>query len=329
MSHHDKHMLDAPPPRSTPVRASRVWGLLVATLGLVGCATPSPRAPAVPFAQARVNVGVRKPLFFLGENVLVDFCVVNTGRVRLMIMIDGDVRGFRNDRFQIRVLDRSGARKPDPAADAETIVVSLVPTEAIASGTKWCQSLPLMRYARIDAPGTYTIYATRDLGFPIGTTPRGKTTVTFVAPDEAQAERVVAEMEALPTRAPDHAIGALSADYADFSALRYPVYGPPLASWAQRGELHAIEGLGTVPTEYATRALVGLLGDARPGVACAAARALAPRLPHPLARGVFAPPHLIDPWWAAQARSGSRAWVPALANTVRAAAPALAAAGCR
>jgi hypothetical protein len=285
---------------------------------------PAPSASAVATAtpasgKARVDLSVRKSAYFLGENVLVDFCVVDTSPAPITIEVGGDYRGSsRSSRFKLEVRDATGALVADPDPNPMNFG-GLGYSPKIGPGDKWCQSLPLMRYARIEAPGTYTIQATHDLGWPAGTAPTGKARVTFAMPTPAQAEHVIAAMEALPAD-PNTSAGKTSVDWADFSTLRYDVYVAPLAARAKKGSLHAIEGLATIPTARATRELVALLGHPDRGVASAAARGLAMRLPDPALAGKLGKRNPFENAYTAQRKYLSRAWIPGLADDVRAAA---------
>ncbi len=216
--------------------------------------------------------------------MLVDFCVVNTSSTPLEISVGGDYRGSsRSLRFKVEVRDKSGALLPDP--DPEPVNFGgLGYSPKIAPGDKWCQSLPLVRYARVDAPGTYAVTATHDLGWS-APAPRGSASVTFVEPTAADAERVVAAMEKLPAD-PETSAGKTSVDYQDYSTLRYDAYVTPLSARAGH-DVRAIAGLAEIPTENATRALVSLLGSTNADVARAAARGLAMRLPDPALTGAL------------------------------------------
>src|SRR5439155_18117595 len=101
-----------------------------------------------------IDLMVRKAQFFLGENVLVDFCVVNTSDEPLEISVGGDYRGSsRSLRFKVETRDASGALVADPDPNPMNFG-GMGYSPKIEPGKKWCQSLPLMRYARIEAPGT-------------------------------------------------------------------------------------------------------------------------------------------------------------------------------
>jgi hypothetical protein len=273
-----------------------------------------------PGMKPRIELGIRKPKVLLGENVLVDFCVVNDGEAPITIDVGGDYRGSsRSLRFKVEVRDAKGTLMPDP--DPEPFNLGgLSYSTAIAPGRRWCESLPLWRYARIDRPGTYTVRATHDLGWPAATAPAGTATLSFSMPTLEQAEAVVAAMEALPAD-PNRSAGKVSVDYSDFAALRYEVYVGPLLRRAREGKEAAIAGLSEIPTAKATRALVSLLGHSNPDLARAAASGLAMRLPDPALEGVLGARNPFENSLSPQRKYlSARAWDPALRDQVRAAA---------
>ncbi|HEY2369421.1 MAG TPA: hypothetical protein VGH87_23650 [Polyangiaceae bacterium] len=276
-------------------------------------------AGVVATGKARIDLGLRRPQFFLGENVLVDFCVVNTSDDPFKIEVGGDYRGSsRSLRFKVQVRDASGALVADP--DPEPMNFGGIGySPEIAPGKRWCQSLPLMRYARIEAPGTYTITATHDLGWKGETPPMGTATVKLVMPTAAQADAVVANMASLPAD-PNGSAGKVSIEYQDFSTPRFNAYVLPLGARAKAGDARAIDGLTWTPTEEATRALVILLGAPNADVARAAARGLAMRLPDPALNGALGKRNPFEGTYAEQRKYLGKAWVPSLANDVRTAA---------
>jgi len=244
---------------------------------------------APPEGAGRVVLSVDRPRFFLGENVLLRYCLENTSSKPFQIEYGGDSRfSSRSQRFKMRVTDETGAlvADPDPRGYHEGGGGG---EPVIAPHDHWCQSLALMRYARIDGPGTYTIAVTHDLGWPPGTAPEGRTTVTFDRPSPEQAERVTQEMLALPTpaKARIRPYGEPPDPYQDFSTLRDPVYLQPLLRLIAAGHAEALAGLGGMATPEATRALIDLLGQPDPAVARSAAQTLAMRLPDPALDGAL------------------------------------------
>jgi len=262
---------------------------------------------------------VRKPVHFLGENVLVDFCIVNTDSKPITIEMGGDYRGgSRAARYKLEVRDDKGraAADPDPA---QMNFGGLGSSPRIEPGKKWCQSLQLARYARIDAPGKYTVTATHDLGWPKGTAPSAKVVVTYAMPTAAQAEQVIAAMEKLPED-PNTSSGDTDIPFQDFWSLRYEVYVPALLARAEQGKERALAGLSEIPTPSATRAIVSLLGNANPKIARAAIGALSMRLPDPALTNQLGSRNPFENGMTEQRKYLSKAWVPALADEVRAVA---------
>ena len=97
--------------------------------------------------------------------------LVNGTSTPIKIKVGGDYRGAsRSLRFKLTARDASGAEMPDPDPEKFNFGGMGYAPE-IAPSDKWCQSLALMHYARIDAPGTYALTATHDLGWPKGTAP--------------------------------------------------------------------------------------------------------------------------------------------------------------
>jgi hypothetical protein len=285
-------------------------------------ASASATVSVAPPKEARVELGVRKSTHFLGENVLVDFCVVNGKDTPIKIDVGGDYRGSsRSLRFKVEVRDSTGVVMPDPDPDGYNLG-GIGYSPDIAPGAKWCQSLPLMRYARIDAPGTYTITATHDLGWPAGTAPRGTTTIALAMPDATRAETIVREMEALPAD-PSTSAGQTAVAYQDFSAMRYDVYSAPLEARAKAGKAYAFDGLSQIPTTNATRALVALLAAPNADIAHAAAMALAMRLPDPALTGQLGARNPFENTLGAQRKYlSSHAWDASFTDDVRTAARA-------
>lgn len=282
--------------------------------------TASGLAHAAPMAagKAKIELGVRKPKYFLGENVLVDFCVVNIGTTPITIGVGGDYRGSsRALRFKVDVLTAAGGGVSDPDPNPMNFG-GLGYSPTIEPGKKWCESLPLLRYARITAPGTYTIKATHDLEWPAGTAPTGTAKITFAMPNAAEAENVIAAMEALPKDS-NRSAGQVSIDYQDYSTLVLPPYLAPLAARADKGSLEAVTGITFMPTVSATRALVKLIQHADRKIAQAATRGLAMRLPDPALSNQLGARNPFEDSQTDQRKYLSQAWDPQLADDVRAA----------
>ena len=243
--------------------------------------------------KSRVVLTLDKGEFFLGENVLVHYCFENTSDQPITVSVGSDYRGAsRSLRFKVTVTDDAGTAMPDPDPSGYSLG-GIGGSPQIEKGARWCQSLPLMRYARIDRPGNYEVRVVHDLGLPAGEAPEGRVMLRLTMPTDAQAEEVIVAMAALPPN-PGTVMGRLSKPYADFSALRYGVYLPPLFRRARTGDAVSSTAIGAIPTPEATRALVGLLGESNAAVSRAAARALSARLPDPALDGALGPRNVFD-----------------------------------
>ena len=303
----------APPaPAATPPSAPAS-----ASVAPVDAAAPPPAASIA--GGLRATVTFAKAAYFLGENVLADFCVANTTGAPIEISVGGDYRGStRALRFKTTVLDERGGAMPDPDPNPMNFG-GLGYSPKIKPGEPWCASLQLMRYARIDAPGRYRVTVRHDLGWAPGAAPTAEGAIELRMPSESEAEAVIRAMEALP-RDPSTSAGKTAIAFADFTALRYPVYLPALLARAQKGSKDALTAIGQIPTVEATRALVGLLGHADRSVARGAAGVLALRLPDPALQGALQPRNVFANEMPEQRKYLAQSWSPDLADAVRAAA---------
>lgn len=266
-------------------------GILGSSEGLIGrSATQAEASPvkgsevAEPDATvpegARVRLEVDRAEVFLGENVLVHFILENAGARPFTMSFGGDYRGSsRALRFTVTAVDAAGqaAEDPDPSP---VNFGGFGGTRTLKPGERFIASLPLMRYRQIERPGRYTIRASHDFGWKEGPRPRpvGELALTFRQPSAADAERVIARMEKLPTDCSVR-VGEKAGDYADFGCLLQPVYLGPLVRRIKAGAASALDGLERIPTPEATAALIELAGSSDAQTARAAARSLVRRLP--------------------------------------------------
>ena len=274
-------------------------------------------------AGARVRLVFDKPRYFLGENVLAQFCVENIGSTPFTVESGGDYRGAaRSTRFKVSATGLDGTPVADPFP-GDNNMGGLGGPSVVAPGQTWYASLPLVRYCRFDRPGVYTLHVKHDLGWqePV---PVAEAALTLVMPTPAQARQVIAAMDALP---PDSGTltGQKSRPWPDFAALRYPVYLPLLRERARTGDAkkytEALAGIGGIPTTEATRTLLALMDASNPAQAREAAVTLAERLPDP-------PPGAQDPkplpfeaaWREPRRWLSGQSWRPAFAPRARAAA---------
>jgi hypothetical protein len=265
-------------PPTALVLTAGLWLLLGAARTAGGEDTPVP-------AHARVSVELDKKEYFLGENVLLHFCVENTGKGPFQINLGGDYRGAsRHLRFKVQALDAAGKPCDDPDPSGFCMGgISHSPT--VEPGQKRYESIPLLRYRRVERPGVYKVQVSHDLGWretPGRKLPVAEATVKFVKPTEDQARELVEAMFRAPANN-----GRVSgptekgAPYPDFSVLRDPVYLPILRQRAREKPEQALAGIGSIATPRATEALIELAGHKDPQFALSAAQTLNMRLPDP------------------------------------------------
>ncbi len=276
---------------------ARICALLAALASLLSCSearsqlppgTPasaeaSPQGSPVP-EGAKITLEFDRSEYFLGDNVLAHFVVENTGDEPFKISQGGDYRGAgRSLRFKVTATDEAGHETEDPAP-SPMCFGGLMNEPTIKPGGKFTASVPLILYREFEHPGRYTIRVSHDLGWQEQTDGRPRPvaagTVAFRLPDADQAEKIVARMEHLPAD-PNVSEGERAPDYADFTALRQPVYLLALLRRAGKGDARALEGIGHMATPEATAALIQLAGERDDEGALDAALTLNSRLPDP------------------------------------------------
>ena len=252
--------------------------------------------------------------FFLGEPILLHYRIANGGTSTAKISVGGDYRGStRADRFAVTAFSEDGRQVEDPTPLMQNFGGGLMPGGEIKPGDEWFERLPVQEYCRFDRPGTYTIHAFHDLGFGAARTndPRNaKRTVVLHAPTEEQARRILKEDEdAKPYGGPTW--GRKGESRLDYHCIRCPAFLRPLQERAKAGNESALEGISSIRTLDASRALVELLDHTNKAFAAKAAALIEPRLPHP--ESAFVGP------WGAQRRQFivTNAWDEALSSDVR------------
>jgi hypothetical protein len=235
---------------------------------LLGAQTrPVPKPPDV--SLVRATVVTDKASFFLGESVPVRYCLDNISQAPFDAWFASSPQ-----RFTTVVSDERGAVVAKPAFTLINPDEMSFP-HSINPGDRYCQQFELTNYARLDKPGLYTVATTYEFvnSWVIGNTiprpkvfgPEARTTLTILNPTKADAEKVVA------------ATGVWSR-----LLIRPGVYLEPLLDAVRSGNLQAIQGIASIASPEATRALLNLLDDSRPEVRRDAASALTARVPDAL-----------------------------------------------
>ena len=266
-------------------------GLCLLGLSLVatGAAQAGPVFESAPFggksqpvpAGAKLTLQPRRATYLLGENVIADFRLENVGQTPFAISVGGDYRGgTRANRFKISARDASGQPVADPSP-TENNFGGLGGSVLIKPGQIWTQTLSLLPYLRLEAPGEYQISATHDFGCKVteeNPLPIAQATIQLQMPTPEQARQIVAKIVAMP-KVDGVSMGQRNPnEWADFSALHYPVYLPIIARQIRAGDARTLPSVAKLETPEATRLLIELL-DAKPEIARQAAAYLTARLP--------------------------------------------------
>lgn len=262
---------------------------LLFTPSLVACtrsAGPRIRKPD----GVEIEYVPEKQTYFLGEPIYVHFCFKNTADEPFSFRYGADHRGAaRPLRFMFRATAASGKRVPDPHPDEYYWKdMERVRIGEIKPGVSPKVRFLLQAWCEFDRPGKYTVTAGQDIGWdePVKelSTPGwsrsmgGSFSVRLVAPADEDCPKVV-----------DAMVRGMLADKNDrmvpdpFFYIRHPAYLGPLRKLTSDGNREvrqaAIDGIGSILTPEATRALIGLLDHDDPTTARLAAQTLNWRLP--------------------------------------------------
>jgi len=237
--------------------------------------------------NAKVALSCDRETYFLGENVLVHFKLENTGGPPFRAEFGHDYRGApRALRFEVTATDQNGKRAADPYPNS-MCMGGLGNWVTITPEKPFWRSVPISRYVRLGAPGTYTVVIRHDFGWKesAGTKrPGGRILLRLKMPSKEQAEELVRAWLAEKPYG-GHTWGKKSKAHADSSQIRCAEYLGPLTVAAENGDKRALAGIGSTATPEATRVLVGLLDAADEELRKDCCRQLGMRLPDPYLQG--------------------------------------------
>ena len=256
------------------MKASLLFAMLAVLLVSRGAQTNAPLPnywamgqPGHSPAGLEVSLVADRTNHFLGENILLHYRIHNASTNSFKISVGGDYRGStRADRFTVTAYSTDGKPVADPTPWMRNFGGGLMPGGEIKPGEDWFEKVWVIEYCRFDAPGTYTIHAFHDLGFGEKTAsdPRETScTIQLRAPSEAEAEAILVEAE---NAKPDDGStwGKKGEARLDYRCIRWPRFLQPLQKRAQSGNDNALEGIASIRTADATRALVKLLEHTNP-----------------------------------------------------------------
>lgn len=243
---------------------------------------PNSSAKAIP-TGIKISLENDRTNYFLGENILLYYRIENTGSNGFKVSVGGDYRGStRADRFKVTATSVAGKPVADPTPGMRNFGGGMMPNSEIKPGSNWFENVHVIEYCRFDEPGTYTIHAFHDLGFEEkrAADPREVSmTINLQAPTEERARAILVEDE---TAKPYYGStwGQKGEARLDYHCIRWPTFLRPLIERAQNGRQDAVEGIASIRTLEATRALINLLSHTNFAVAQQAATLLEWRLPH-------------------------------------------------
>ena len=258
------------------MRLMLAWGITLLWLSQAWAAGDIPTV----LRQVSTQLVFDKTIYDLGENIFAHYGITNMGTQDITITTGGDYRGApRALRFHVTAVGEKGETVDDPYRDIMCLGGIEAPFTLKPGETYWA-SLPLLHYCDFPTAGAYTVQVYHDLGWgprtPASPVAIGKLVLRM--PSAQQAAQIVAKMAALPENS-GGTNGQRRAPYADFSVLRYPVYLPKLVAYTQRGDARALDGIASIRTPEATRALMNCTAHANRAIADRALLALILRLP--------------------------------------------------
>lgn len=264
--------------------------------------TPSPlnyfsrnSTPVPPLVK--VTADSDRDHYFLGENPLIHLTVENRGRLPLHVSAGGDYRGgTRANRFKITVRDTGGHLIADPMP-AQVMMGGIGADRTLKLGEAFTISAPLMRYALIENPGTYTIEISHDFGWYPTTArpiPAARLSLQFAEPNETQVRTIFAAASlnnGLPS------VNSRGQSFGDYTCLRFPCYLPVLQSAATGGNAKAVIAIGHIRGSLATESLLKLAANSEfsADVRRTALEMLADRAPYPASISHYAPQLVVAP----------------------------------
>jgi hypothetical protein len=279
---------------------------------------------------ANIELIFDKQEYFLGENILLHYHVINQGNEPFTISTGGDYRGApRALRFKVIATDTNDNQVDDPYPST-MCMGGLGGESTLQPGQSFWVTLPLMRYCNFENSGTYKVKVYHDLGWDKGdyyrlieknSLPEGihiapivENSIKLVMPNPEQARQVLNNMLNLPSD-PMTTFREKSREYMDFTAVRYPIYLPILLDLVNKGDLHGLEGIGVMATPGATQALIKLSDSQVENISTKALELLLQRLPIPKSQeGIFwnktAREHLVQKSWREDMKANvmSKSW---------------------
>ncbi|QDT39412.1 hypothetical protein [Stratiformator vulcanicus] len=236
--------------------------------------------PTVP-DHAEVQLASDRQEYFLGENILVHYRVINTGGDPFVAWFGGDYRGTgRSERFKVSAVDAQGNEVQDPLR----IIIrrgGFLTWHTVVPDDPYVESIPLLRFLRFNEPGRYVITIRHDCGWKESAErkfPEAKIELVLKQPSAGQARHLVERWLKSDSDA-NRTNNKETQPHPDFSVIRNATYLGPLTEPATAGNKRAISGVASIATPDATRLLIQLAGSQEKVIRTQARRHLLNRLP--------------------------------------------------
>ncbi|MDP6354799.1 MAG: HEAT repeat domain-containing protein, partial [Planctomycetota bacterium] len=299
-------MLDAED-KATRKAAERSHRSVLARIAYDEMGSPAGKKPWP--QEAQISYEPERKVYLLGEPILVDFVVKNTGKRPFAFYEGQDSRcAARNLRFRFVATDEAGDRVRDPYPFTSSWGGVLL-HNFLMPGESYRKTLDLRRWCAFVCPGVYRVTGGQILGWdseekiarrrqtrgphPVG----GRFNITIREPDRATMEALVEKKDA-----GDRPVSAIDCY---FKLLHAPAYVPILKAMLKdegQDRQRTLRGLAGIQTHEVTRLFIDQMKSDDWKIRIAAAREVFLRLParvvHGEVRRAFHYRYYTDEEWA-------------------------------
>lgn len=277
-----------------------------------------------PPENAVVTLSSDRESWFLGETILIHYKLANSGGEAFKAGFGGDFRGGYQTRYRIKAVNAHTGEPVDSWPPLPSGGGGRPTSSEITPESPYEETLAISHWLELAKPGRYTIRVRHDAGWtetPDQPVPSGSITLEIREPTPEEAKDALDRMLALPDGPPSEP-GKKSEPYSKLSLVRHSAYLPALIAWAPDDEkgARAIEGIASIATPEASRALLDVAGDQDQPHWRLALQQLNRRLrPQPHFDGVFVPAGLgNNPLWAPELNEDARAAACAVIGSMEA-----------
>lgn len=224
--------------------------------------------------DARLTLHPSKERYFLGENVLLQCRLENTGDQLFEVVTQSG--STRDSGILVEALHESGAWAPDPQPE-QFLPDTCGSVIQLAGGEHYWITIALHRYRRVLLPGVYDVTVRLAWGSSGVHIDPASVLLEMAEPTEDEARAV---LEALDCQepCPDYQ-GSPCFPCSDYTSLYHPLYLPLLRTRALEGDWRAVQGVIVIETPEATALLIDVLESPHPEAVRLARNELRLRVP--------------------------------------------------